>query len=241
MQQFFSQVPLQIGREYQFDRAQAHHAGTVLRLNHETVRLVYQGHGYYADGYPVPGGFAAMVLQEDPISRELPSAATICVALIRREWFELVLQKLTELGAARIVPFESSRCVVRAREERSAKQMERWQAIVREAAEQCKRDLIPEVVQTASFRDLASYRSEINAAAYEKAGSESGMLSDLLTGGPCTVVIGPEGGFSEAEVSQLSDMGFQAVSLGRRILRAETASLYAMSVIAEQGEKRRNQ
>lgn len=239
MQQYFSQVPLQVGREYQFDQAQAHHAGTVLRLNHETVRLVYQGRGYYADGYPVPGGFAAMVLQEDPVDRELPMAATVCVALIRREWFELVLQKLTELGVSRIVPFESSRCVVHARQERSAKQKERWLAIVREAAEQCKRDRIPEVTDVVSLKDLASYRSEINAAAYEKAGSEGSLLSEILTGGSCTVAIGPEGGFSEAEVAQLADMGFQAVSLGRRILRAETASLYAMSVIAEQGEKSR--
>ncbi len=236
MQQYFVNEPLTVGEEYIFSKEQAHHARDVLRMNHERVRLVFEGKGYFADAYPKGREFAALVESEDPESNELKISLTLCAALIRREKMEFVLQKAAELGVSRIVPFESSRCVVHERKEKSQRQKERWMTILREASEQCKRSRIPELADTASFDNLAEFLSETNLAAYENAYGTGRMISECLQGSSITVVIGPEGGFSREEVEKLKDLGFEAVSLGSRILRAETASVYACSVISEWAE-----
>ena len=159
--------------------------------------------------------------------------------MIRREKFELVLQKAAELGVSRIVPFESSRCVVHAKKEKGERQLSRWQDIVKEAAEQCKRNQIPAVEEICSLKDLGEFKSEVNCAPYENAYGTSRFLSDAVDGRKSiTIVIGPEGGFSEEEIKQLQQMGFEAVTLGSRILRAETASLYAAAVCSEVCERK---
>lgn len=234
MQQYFADTPLSIGGTYEFNKEQAHHAGTVLRIDHEEIRLVYDGIGYFAEGIKTRNGFSALVRRQDPNINELDLKVTVCVALIRRDKFELVLQKLTELGVSRIVPFESSRCVVHASSEKKEKLSARWNAIVLEASEQCKRNRIPEVTATVKFNHLDQSKSELNLAAYEKAGNTAPTITKLLDRqSSLTAVIGPEGGFSTQEVEQLEQMGYQCVSLGSRILRAETASIYVMSAAAE--------
>ncbi len=237
MQQYFSELPLRVGEEYVFTREQAHHARDVVRLDHETVRLVFDGKGWFAQCMRRGSDFVAVVEREDTESRELPLDITLACALIRREKFELVLQKAAELGVRRIVPFESSRCVVHARSEKADKQKQRWEKILQEAAEQCKRDLIPELTPILSFAELPSVMSAVNCCAYEAAGKSAKTLSQACAGAPSvTAVIGPEGGFSEAEVLRLQEAGFVPVTLGSRILRAETAAIYVCSVLAEIGE-----
>lgn len=238
MQQYFADKPLKTGEEYIFTKEQAHHARDVLRMNHERIRLVYDGKGYFADAYPRGREFAAMVESEDPNDNELSVSVTLCAALIRREKMEFVLQKAAELGVSRIVPFESSRCVVREKKEKSLRLKERWTAILREASEQCKRSRIPELTDITDFDHLKEYMGDANLAAYENAYGTGRMLSECLRGSSITVVIGPEGGFSKEEVEKLAAAGFEPVSLGSRILRAETASVYACSVIAEWAEVR---
>ncbi len=237
MQQYFAETALKVGEIYQFSDSQAHHAGNVVRLDHETIRLVYNGIGYFAEGYSEGKKFKALVQSQDPCINELKMKVTVCPALIRRDKFELVLQKLTELGVDRIVPFVSSRCIVKTGEEKKEKQLLRWNSILQEASEQCKRNRIPEITAPVKMSQLNQYSGDCSFAAYEKAGSTSRMLSQALYGESCTIVIGPEGGFSEAEVQQLVDMGYESISLGTRILRAETAAVYAMSVAAEWSAK----
>lgn len=111
--------------------------------------------------------------------------------------------------------------------------MARRRAIVVEAAEQCKRNRIPELVEPVKLSELSRFRSDVNLAAYEKAGASALRLKDVLPASSVTAVIGPEGGFSEAEIEELSQNGFQPVTLGNRILRAETAAYYLCSVIGE--------
>ncbi|MDD6366216.1 MAG: RsmE family RNA methyltransferase [Stecheria intestinalis] len=232
MQQYFTEVPLEPGMEYVFPKAQAHHAGTVLRMNHETIRLVHDGIGYFADAYPKGKEFAARVLSIDPRINELPFQVTLAQALIRREKMELILQKAAELGVTRIVPFESSRCVVHARSEKADRQKERWNSILQEASEQCKRNRIPELENICSFGQLSGYSSELNLAAYENAYGTSPFLLEVLKPASITIVIGPEGGFSEEENAALNQMGFSSISLGSRILRAETAAISACALIS---------
>jgi 16S rRNA (uracil1498-N3)-methyltransferase len=233
MQEYFVDQPLEPGKTIVLPKDKAFHAFRVLKLNHETIRLVSNGIGYFADAYAENGVGYAAVLSRDPDVNELPVPVTLCMAMIRREKFELVLQKATELGVARIVPFLSSRCVVKAKEEKEKRQSERWNAIVTEASEQCKRNVIPQVTKPVRFRELPEYRSDLNLAAYEGVRTTACAVKHVMR--PCSVtgVIGPEGGFSEEEVSFLESYGFVPVSLGSRILRAETAAIYLCSAISE--------
>ena len=233
MQEYFIEHPAAVGDIIELPEDKAHHAFNVLRLHHETVRLVYDGTAYFAEVYREGKHGLAKILSEDPNINELPADITLCMALIRREKFELVLQKATELGVSRIVPFVSSRCVAKDRQERAEKVMARRKAIVVEAAEQCKRNRIPELVEPVKLSELSHFRSDVNLAAYEKAGASALRLKDVLPASSVTAVIGPEGGFSEVEIEELSQNGFQPVTLGNRILRAETAAYYLCSVIGE--------
>ena len=237
MQQYFSDTPLKVGEEYIFTKEQAHHARDVVRLREERIRLVYDGRGFFARAYPKGREFAAMVEAEDPWTNESAVDLTLVMALIRREKFELVLQKATELGVSRIVPMISSRCVVKAREEKAEKQLKRWQDICMEAARQCKRSRIPEVTDTIAFRGLQSLSAETKLAAYENAWGEAEPLAKALkTAKSAIVVIGPEGGFSDEEMQEFAAMGYTSVTFGPRILRAETAAIYACAVISAAGE-----
>lgn len=234
MQQYFCDQPLACGAVYEFTKEQAHHAGTVLRLNDETVRLVSGGKGYFATVRTAGRSVTAVVEREDERYNELPVEITLCMALIRREKMELVLQKAAELGVFRILPFESARCVVHARQEKSEKQMARWNSILLEASAQCKRNRIPELMPTGSFADVMKISADCRLAAYENAYGRARKITDELgKARSVAVVIGPEGGFSIQEVDLLCEAGYRPVTLGNRILRAETAAVYACSVIGE--------
>lgn len=108
MQQYFVDTPLHVGEDYIFTKEQAHHAKTVVRLDHEKVRLVYQGQAYFAEAYTKDKEFIAHVYEKDDSIHESLCDVTLAVALIRREKFELVLQKATELSVKRIVPFKAA-------------------------------------------------------------------------------------------------------------------------------------
>ncbi len=236
MQQYFTDKPLKVGERYIFTKEQAKHAFTVLKMNHDRIRLVYDGMAFFADAYKDGNECVADILEEDPRNNELDIDITLAVALIRREKMELVLLKAAELGASRIVPFESERCVVKNVKEKDARRKERWQAILQEGSEQCKRNRIPELSDTISIKKLDTVKSECNVAAYENAYGENKLLTKAAHGKSITVVIGPEGGFSNSEVDLLNSMGYESVSLGSRILRAETACFYALSVLGEWSE-----
>ena len=233
MQEYFVETELIPGKIIELPKDKAAHTFKVLRLSHETIRLVSGEKGYFAEAYQENGKGLAKVLSEDPCVNELSCPLTLCMALIRREKFELVLQKATELGASMIVPFVSSRCVVKAKEEKADRQKERWNAILTEASEQCKRNRIPKIISPVGLRDLAAYRQSVNLAAYEGARHTALTVSQAMKKQPVTAVVGPEGGFSEEEAKLLEAMGFTPVSLGNRILRAETAAFYMCSVIGE--------
>lgn len=240
MQQYFCDVPLKVGNIYEFTKEQAHHAGTVLKLDHETVRLVYEEKGYFATCYKEGKKVVAMVDRQDDRVNELPCHITLAIALIRREKFEWILQKACELGVDTILPFESSRCVVHAKKEKADRQKERWYSIVQSAAEQCKRNHIPEVKDIISFSKLSEYEADLKMCAYENAYGNSNYISDLYHGeNSVLMVIGPEGGFSEKEIEQLVQSDYSACTLGSRILRAETAAVYALSVLGEITERNR--
>ena len=234
MQQYFSDVPIEIGDEYIFDKRQAHHAKNVVRLENEKVRIVHDGIGYFATCYSSGKDFVAKIEEKDERVNEIGVELTLAVALIRKEKFELVLQKAAELGVTKIVPHVSSRCVVKYKKEKGDKVLSRYQDILLEASEQCKRNIVPEIVEPVKLSELTKYCSDVNLLPYENAYGGARYMSEIIDEKKSlTIAIGPEGGFSDEEVEELKTAGFETVTLGSRILRAETAAMYACSVACE--------
>ena len=228
MQQFFIDTKIDIGDKYIFTSKQLHHAKDVVRLDNEVIRLVYNDKAFFAKVVKEEKDYYALVIEKDERFNELPYEVTLCLALIRKEKFELVLQKATELGVSRIIPFTSSRCIVKDKKDKR----DRYEDILLTASEQCKRNKVPEITSTKSFKELIDYKSKYSLVAYEK--DDDKYIKEVIKAKDnVTLVIGPEGGFSEEEVDYLISNGFEVVTLGNRILRAETAAMYGCSVLGE--------
>lgn len=157
-------------------------------------------------------------------NNELNCDITCILSLIKNDKFELTLQKLVELGVKRIVPYKSVRSVVKVKDN---KKLDRLNKIVKEACEQSHRNIIPEVTDFADLKDLEKYKSERNYICYE---SEKN-ITEIPSCKSITYIIGPEGGFEDNEYKKICEFGFESVSLGKRILRAETAAIYMTSII----------
>ena len=169
--------------------------------------------------------------------KELPSRITLFQCLPKGDKMETVIQKAVELGAAEIVPVASKRCVVKLDAKKAAARVARWNAIAESAAKQAKRMIIPEVHEILSFREALQYAQipdSVLLIPYENAeGMQKTrtLLSAIAPGRPVAVLIGPEGGFDEAEVEEAERAGFQTITLGKRILRTETAGMTVLSIL----------
>lgn len=179
------------------------------------------------------------VIEEFISNSEIGKELTLFFALAKGDKIEFVLQKATELGATKIVLFKSKRCVVKFDESDFARKVVRYNKIVKEASEQCHRVRIPEIVGVVDINKIPNeLLGEANFIAYEKeVGDTTKSFDNLKDYNSLTVMVGPEGGFEESEVNKLVSLGFTSISLGRRILRCETAALYALSVMSYLLEK----
>ncbi len=177
---------------------------------------------------------------------EAPVDIAIYMAYPKGDKLELVIQKAVELGASRIVPFESERCIKKPKAEKAEKQLMRLSRIAEEAAKQCGRSRLPEVSPTKSFSEMLNEASAADLAlfCYEGDGTEpikthlvrfkEALFAEPKTENRKTVsaVIGCEGGFSDAEASAAYAAGLLPTGLGKRILRCETAPMYVLSAIS---------
>ncbi|MBQ2468111.1 MAG: 16S rRNA (uracil(1498)-N(3))-methyltransferase, partial [Clostridia bacterium] len=180
------------------------------------------------------GAVTVEVVSSSPSAGEPPYRATVFQAEIKGDKFDTVIQKAVELGAAGIVPFTSSRCVCRPDARDADKKKKRRERIALEAAKQCGRGAVPSVGETLPFhKTLAeAAKADLPLFCWEEATTP---LKDVIRGkDPSTVsvVIGPEGGFSADEARAAEAAGMIAVSLGRRILRTETAAGAVLSVLS---------
>ena len=181
------------------------------------------------------------VLEENRDIRELPVKISLYQGLPKSDKMELIIQKAVELGAARVIPVETARCVVKLDRKKAESKRSRWQAISESAAKQSGRSVIPEVAMpmpfAAALKEAAD--SDIRLIPYENAeGMERTrrILESVLPGQKIAVFIGPEGGFEETEIRQAEEAGFEAVTLGKRILRTETAGFVVLSLLMAQTE-----
>lgn len=174
-----------------------------------------------------------------PSQSEARVQAAVYVAFPKADKLEHILQKATELGAYELVVFPSARCVSRPDAKSLQKKLERWQRICASAAEQSGRGRIPKVIVLGSYREALSRAAGAEKALLFYEQEHSLTLKAALAGDFSTVSLmtGPEGGFEEEEIRQAEAAGLQICTLGRRILRCETAPLCALSaVMYESGE-----
>lgn len=237
MQQYFIEGPLALGADIEVNKEQSHHIRTVLRMKKEQSFVLVN---------ETKNKFLVKILELEPFvkvqcieelvgTNELPIEITIVQGLLKGEKWDWLIQKCCELGAVRIIPLQSKRCVVKLLNENNTKKITRWNKIALEACEQSKRDVVCEIREVVSFDQIKEYSSEVNIIAYEDASFQSESMISILEehsqARSITIVIGPEGGFESAEVEKLQSIGYHRVSLGKRILRAETAAIAATTMI----------
>jgi len=207
--------------------AAAHHAARVLRLRKEDAVTLFNGTGgEYAARITAIGKHNVTVAIErhDPVERESPLQVTLVQALSSGERMDLTIQKAVELGVARIVPVESERAVVRLKGERAAKRVAHWQQVVISACEQCGRNRIPEV-RMISPLDVWLAAEVSDAQRWMLLPGAETALRDLpQPAKPIELLVGPEGGLTDAETDAARRAGYQPVCLGPRVLRTETAA-----------------
>lgn len=182
----------------------------------------------------------AVVVQWIDEKSELPILVTIASGLPKADKLEWIIQKGTELGAHEFIPFSARRSVVKWDEKKSAKKIDRWQKIAKEAAEQAHRGMVPDIVSPMNFKALIekSKNFDYKLAAYEEESRSgessifSATLQKMKQGESLLIVFGPEGGLAEEEVGLLQENAFVLCGLGPRILRTETAPLYALAAIS---------
>lgn len=172
---------------------------------------------------------------------ELPSQIYLFQGLPKADKMELIVQKAVELGVYEVIPVAAKRCVVKLDEKKVVAKVGRWQGIAEAAAKQSKRGVIPKVHSVMSMREATAFaRSmDIRLIPYELAQDMERTKELIGAVGPgqrVAVFIGPEGGFEESEVQAALEAGIEPVTLGRRILRTETAGLTVLSWLMYQLE-----
>ena len=233
-------------------REESAHLSNVLRLREGTEVFVFdgEGHEFLCVVEPEPKrGARERVLRvvglAEPPHKESPLALTLAPAMLKGEKFDLVVQKATELGVSRIVPVETERAEVRLppggpEEPAAAKRVARWRRIAVEAAKQTGRARVPQVRAPIHLTTLLSEvahdldgAEELRLIFSERDGR--GLAETLGATGDemrrVTALVGPEGGWEDAELEQATAAGWHAVTLGGRTLRAETASIVAAALL----------
>ncbi len=231
----------------------AHHIAYSLRLAAgEHITVVCDGVAYdcalesFSPDKSKPW-VTACVCESAPVDTEPPYVAVLYQALPKGDKLDTIIQKAVECGVSRVIPFESSRCIARAKPEAEARKTERRQRISEEAAKQCGRGIIPEILPTVSFADMlvAAADADLVLFCYEADGTHPlpKVLNDRMPTIPdpasrptIAVIVGAEGGFSPEEAAEAASRGFAMIGLGKRILRCETAPSFVLGCLSYQYE-----
>ncbi|CAH1204260.1 Ribosomal RNA small subunit methyltransferase E [Paenibacillus allorhizoplanae] len=222
----------------------AHHLGRVMRA--EVGDKVICSNGVDREvlvriSHLDKGAVTAEIVEELAMDAEASVDVWIAQSLPKGDKMELIIQKGTEIGAARFLPFLSERTIVQYDAKKEAKRTERWQKIAKEAAEQAHRNRVPQIESVYSWKQLLQRAKEADVAwiCYEK---EDGQqlkpaiqsaiaAGQIEPGKQVLIAVGPEGGFTEQEIKQAEEAGFRSVSLGNRILRTETAAMVGLTCL----------
>ena len=248
MNQFFIEPSAVAEGKITITGEDVNHIVNVLRMRKgESLSLVESVSGltYFADIESMDQDGVVCVIQDvQSESRELPVKVTIYQGMPKSDKLEFVIQKSVEMGAARIVPVAMKRSVVKLDQSKAAKKCARWNSIAESAASQSKRGVIPEVTEPMSLKEAIKDAESCDAILlpYELAegiDETRKILTEIRDSGTdsIAVFIGPEGGFDESEVKEITDAGGRIITLGNRILRTETAPIAILAWLTYLFEK----
>lgn len=240
MYQFFVEPSRINGNTIIIEGSDVKHIKNVLRMKVGEEIAISNG----MDGKEYRCGIASMddeqvvcelrFIKEDEV--ELPARVHLFQGLPKADKMELIIQKAVELGVYEIIPVAAKRCVVKLDEKKAKSKTERWQQIAEAAAKQSKRSVVPKVSQVMTFGEalLCAEKMDVKLIPYELAEGmqkTKELIGGIKAGQDIAVFIGPEGGFEESEINKALDKGILPITLGKRILRTETAGMTVMAWI----------
>ena len=239
MQRFFV-TPDQVGEDkIRIQGSDVNHMKNVLRMRPGEEVMVSDGNNrqYRCRVEDYPEGEAVLaILEAGLVDTELPSRIYLFQGLPKQEKMELIVQKAVELGVCQVIPVQTRRCVVKLDAKKAAKKVQRWQQIAESAAKQAGRGYIPAVSEVMTFQEALAFSEtlDIRLIPYELADGMEGtrkILDGIRPGQSVGIFIGPEGGFEKEEVGRAVEAGAMPITLGKRILRTETAGIAVLSIL----------
>lgn len=229
MQRYFSKE--KVDSTFILSENDKHHIKNVMRMKeNDSIEVVYNKKTYLCcidNKYHVN---IIKCLEED---NELDVEIILAMALVKEQKQDLILQKTTELGVSTIIPVSMQRCVTKLDNNSFKKKHQRWQTICKEASEQSKRNIIPNITDIMSLKDLIKVDADIKLVCSVEENKKNLNITrqNDKSCGKIIIVVGPEGGIAPDEENFLVQNNFERVSLGPRILRAETAAIYVLSIL----------
>ena len=227
-------APLAVGESRQLPQEVATHVARVLRAREGQLLTLFDGRGGEYDATIVQidrRGVRVQVELHRAIERESPLPVTLLQALARGERMDFIVQKATELGVAAIIAMGGDRSVVRLEAEGLARRSEHWRAVAISACEQCGRNRVPSIGAVADLESASALTDSASLRLLLAPDAERTLTALVQSGSDISLLIGPEGGFSDDELALARQHGFQPCALGPRVLRAETAPLAALAAL----------
>ena len=224
----YQNTPFTEGKRTELNSDNSHHLNKVLRFPVGKNITVFNGDGfdYKALVQDAKKTTSLKIISRERNNSESKLDLTLAQGIAKGEKMDFLIQKAVELGVTRIIPMKLERCVVRLREEKVQKKIDHWQKIANHACEQSGRSVIVSVSDPVSLEGLLEEKGHNGFVLHHRA--QIG-LSQVQETSNATILIGPEGGLTEKEVSDSEFAGYQSVHIGKRVLRTETASLAAIA------------
>ena len=224
----YQNTPFTEGKTAELDSDNSHHLNKVLRFPVGKNITVFNGDGfdYTALVQDSKKTTNLKVISKEPNNTESKLDLTLAQGIAKGEKMDFLIQKAVELGGTRIIPMKLERCVVRLRDEKVQKKIDHWQKIANHACEQSGRSVIVRIANPVSLEELLEETSHHGFVLHHRA--QIG-LSQVQETSKATILIGPEGGLTDKEVSDSEVAGYQSILIGKRVLRTETASLAAIA------------
>ena len=211
----------------------SYHIKKVMRMNNfDRIEIVHDSMTYICEIINLDNLVEARIVEKIKEDAEFNKKVILVQSLVNEQKMDLILQKSTELGISEIYAYKATNSVVK-ENDKSNKKIERWQKIVKEASEQSKRTIIPQIKGIISLKELINIDAnlKIMLSVNENKKSIKNVLQENSNCDILIIVVGPEGGFTKDEEKILQENGFISTTLGNRVLRTETASLAILSMI----------
>ena len=212
------------------DTSDLHHISNVMRMKDGDFVEVVFDKALYRCKVVIENGIS-IIYDSILDGNDDPIDIVLIVPVLKEQKMDLVLQKATELGATRIIPIITERCIVKLNDKES-KKLDRWSRIVKEASEQCKRISVPIIDNVHTISDLNfSDGVKLVCSTRENEKNIKNVMHNLNGCAKMYIVVGPEGGLSIDEENKLNDLGFVSITLGKRIMRVETVHMFVLSIL----------